>query len=210
MDLDSRANSAQRRKVIAAREDLVNNVSILAKRRGATLYSYVNEVLEQAIRAEELGVTLREVLDSYEFLRANRVGGLTPLSIELLNTIARICSENGCLQELERVALESGKWYGEFINMRFKPNATNLKNLSKFIERILRETRWELTEVSVACEGTTLRVRAVSLVLNEDATRIVAKYIEGIMNAISYRLKSSDIRKGIIDLLFEPIHQSIK
>ncbi len=204
MDLDSRANSAQRRKVIAAREDLVNNVSILAKRRGATLYSYVNEVLEQAIRAEELGVTLREVLDSYEFLRANRVGGLTPLSIELLNTIARICSENGCLQELERVALESGKWYGEFINMRFKPNVSNLKELSKFIERILRETRWELTEVSVSCEGTMLRVRAVSLVLNNDATRIIAKYIEGLMNAVGFKLNNYDLRKGIIDLLFEP------
>jgi len=208
MDLESGAGSVQRRKVIAAREDLVNNISILAKRRGATLYSYVNEVLEQAIRAEELGVTLKEVLDSYEFLRANRVGGLTPLSIELLNTIAKICSENECLQDLERVALDSGKWYGEFITMRFKPS-TNAKDLAKFLERILRETRWELTEVSVSCEGSMLRVRAVSLVLNGDATRIVAKYIEGLMNATGFKLKNCDVRKGIIDLLFEPL-QSIQ
>ncbi len=201
--------ASQRRKVIAAREDLVNNISILAKRRGATLYSYINEVLEQAVRAEELGVTLREVLDSYEFLRANKVGGLTPLSIELLNTIAKICSENACLDKLERVALDSGKWYGEFIVMRFKPNTADSKSLSRFIERILRETRWELTEVSVVCEGNKMRIRAVSLVLNDDATKIIARYVEGLMNAFGYRMESCELRKGILDLLFEPI-QSIR
>ncbi|NPA96774.1 MAG: hypothetical protein GXO32_04145 [Crenarchaeota archaeon] len=204
----SEPRPSQRRKVIAAREDLVNNVSILAKRRGATLYSYVNEILEQAIRAEELGVTLREVLDSYEFLRANRVGGLTPLSIELLNTIAKICGEKNCLDQLERVALDSGKWYGEFIIMRFKPSTRNAKSLSRFIERILRETRWELTEVSVVAEGSQLRIRAVSLVLNNDATKIVARYVEGFINAFGYRMKTCDLRKGIIDLLFEPIHST--
>ncbi len=203
------ARSSQRRKVIAAREDLVNNISILAKRRGATLYSYVNEILEQAIRAEELGVTLRDVLDSYEFLRANKVGGLTPLSIELLNTIARICGENGCLDQLERVALDSGKWYGEFIIMRFKPHSSDNRELSRFIEKILRETRWELTEVSVVTEGNELRIRAVSLVLNDDATKIIARYLEGFLNAFGYRVKSCDVRKGILDLLFEPIHSSL-
>ncbi len=186
-----------KRKVIAAREDLVNELAIIAKKRGSTLYALVNEIIEQAIRAEAMGVALREVLDVYEFLRANRAAGLTTLPIDFLNTLASRNSDDNIL----KLAHECGKWYGEFLLIRFAPNTTEPQDLAPFIERILRETRWELTEVSARAENDCVRIRAVSLVLNAEATKIVARYIEGLLNAFNYYTKHVNTHRGIIDVI---------
>ena len=52
-----------KRKMLAAEEDLANKVAELAEKRGLTVYQTVNDILEQAIRAEEQGLNLKEVVD---------------------------------------------------------------------------------------------------------------------------------------------------
>lgn len=46
--------------MLAADEDVANKVSKLAQRRGYTVYQTVNEILEIALKSEELGYTLNE------------------------------------------------------------------------------------------------------------------------------------------------------
>ena len=59
-----------RRKTFAAREDLIERGSELAKEKGFTLYAFVNEILECAFQAEELGVNLRRLVDERGMLKA--------------------------------------------------------------------------------------------------------------------------------------------
>ena len=47
-----------KRKMLAAREDLVDSVSALANRRGLTLFGVTNEALEQVLKVNELGCRL--------------------------------------------------------------------------------------------------------------------------------------------------------
>ncbi len=200
------SSSSTRRKVIAAREDLVNAITMIAKKRGSTLYALVNELLEQAVRAEELGITIKEALDLYELIKAHRNAGQTLIPIEVLNTLAeQVYSNPELANRLEEMWFEAGVWYGEYLAIRFRIDSDSVDNnrLAKLVNDILRETRWDFAEVSVRPEDTGIRVRCVSLLLNVYATKMVAKFIEGLMKSFRYETKREEIRKGLIDLLFE-------
>ena len=47
-----------KRKMLAVREDIAEQIVSIAKGRGLTLFGLVNEVLEQAVRAHKMGLTI--------------------------------------------------------------------------------------------------------------------------------------------------------
>jgi hypothetical protein len=59
-----------RRKTFAARQDLIERASKLAKQKGYTLYGFINELLMLAFEAEEMGVSFRILLDERGLLKA--------------------------------------------------------------------------------------------------------------------------------------------
>ena len=63
--------------MLAAEEDLANKVAELAEKRGLTVYQTVNDILEQAIRAEKQGLNLKEVVDRRGDMERAREMGLT-------------------------------------------------------------------------------------------------------------------------------------
>ncbi len=52
-------SSTSRRKMLAAQEDIANRIVDLAQRKDMTVYQTVNDILEQALRVEELGMSLQ-------------------------------------------------------------------------------------------------------------------------------------------------------
>ena len=56
-------NRKVRRKTFAARQDLIERASKLAKQKGYSLYAFINEILQLTFEAEELGVSFRILLD---------------------------------------------------------------------------------------------------------------------------------------------------
>ena len=53
-----------KRKSFAAREDLLDRMNKVAKENDFSLYGFVNEVFKETLRANELGVNLRTLIDS--------------------------------------------------------------------------------------------------------------------------------------------------
>ena len=53
-------------RLIRVPDDLVNKLTIASNRRGEPFIRYVTEILEQAVRADELDSTIKEMVDSYE------------------------------------------------------------------------------------------------------------------------------------------------
>lgn len=69
-----------RRRVLAARGDLVDRLGEIVRQKGLTLYSYVNRLIESAIRAESLGLPLERIIDEYVAHLSAKTAGmmLTP------------------------------------------------------------------------------------------------------------------------------------
>ena len=59
-----------RRKTFAAREDLIERASQVAKEKGYSFYAFLNENLQQTLQAEELGVSLRILIEERGLLKA--------------------------------------------------------------------------------------------------------------------------------------------
>ena len=59
-----------RRKTFAAREDLIERGSEIAKQKGFTFYAYINEFLELTLQAEEMGVNLRTLIEERGLMKA--------------------------------------------------------------------------------------------------------------------------------------------
>ncbi|PVX26763.1 MAG: hypothetical protein CW691_00410, partial [Candidatus Bathyarchaeum sp.] len=58
------------RKSFAAREDLLDGMTKIAKQGDLSLYRFLNDMFEQIQRANALGVNIRELIDSRELLKA--------------------------------------------------------------------------------------------------------------------------------------------
>ena len=63
--------------MLAADESIANKIVEMAKRRELTVYQTVNDVLEQAVRADEMGLSLIEVVDEREMLEKAKKMGFT-------------------------------------------------------------------------------------------------------------------------------------
>ncbi|MCI4438161.1 MAG: hypothetical protein JHC33_15245 [Ignisphaera sp.] len=197
-------SSEQRRKVLVAREDLVNAFSLVAKKRGSTLYALTNEVLEQALRADSMGASLREVLDVYEIMRANRSAGQTLISVEVLVAMTSKLDPKS-YEEVEKLWRESGRWYGEYLTIRFRDSFKDSSSKLQQLERFLKEVRWELVDLVVHQEGDGIRVRCVSPQLPVEVMRFLSAFIEGVLEAFGYMTERRNIFKGIIDIYAKPL-----
>jgi hypothetical protein len=56
---------SNRRKMLAARDDLADKVSKVAESKGFTLFAMINSLLDMAIEVDKKGTSLEEAIDSY-------------------------------------------------------------------------------------------------------------------------------------------------
>ena len=66
-----------KRRILAARKDLVDKLSEIVRQKGLTLYAYVNRLIESAIRAESLGLPLERIIDEYVAQLSAKTAGMT-------------------------------------------------------------------------------------------------------------------------------------
>jgi len=65
------------RKMMAADANLANKIVELAKRRESTVFRTVNDILEEALRVDQMGLSLSEVVDERETLEKAKKMGFT-------------------------------------------------------------------------------------------------------------------------------------
>lgn len=203
METDKGHSTPQKRKALVAREDLVNALSLIARKRGSTLYAITNEVLECALKADLMGTSLSEVLEIYEILKINKNAGHTLVPLDVLTVmIERLSRDAEALKAVEEVWKDAGRWYGGYLSIRLKEGFKNEESTLKGLERILRELRWEFAELVITKDvENAVRIRCVAPQLPLNIMRMLADYIEGVFEAFGYKCVRKDVFKGIIDLV---------
>lgn len=178
-----------RRKMLAAREDLVDKISDIARKRG-TLYDYVNEVLQEAIRADSLGSSLREIIDERGLIKAARDSGfmLIPerLWYEVVDKGYTFFGEDW----MENLWYETGQWYGKYYS-----------SLEKFIGEI-KKLIWEISELNLYEDEEYLVLKCISPSFSISHSQLFGKFLEGAMEIFGCELVEEDISKGVINLKF--------
>jgi hypothetical protein len=178
------------KELVYVNYDLVEEITKAARKRGETITKFLEEALTQAVKVTSAGYDIKQLGQFFEVMYAQKILGGAFVPLDVLNFLTTVT----CKTDKEDVAntwFESGKWHGKYLKERFYDP---IKALSDFLEA----SRWDLNEIEVRRFGTTARVRCVSTVLSDDATLMLAKFVEGIMQGFGYKLQKSELLKGMI------------
>ena len=185
-----------RRKMLAADEDIANKIVEMAKRREWTVYQTVNDILEQALRVDGMGLFLADVVDGREMLEKAKKMGFTFTIENLLYDVVDIAYTKD-KKRLSEMWLEVGRWYGKFFSSRANDGvdafaeAMSLLNLGNSVFTI---ERGKGNNVSVSC---------VSERFTPGFTEVYSLFMEGVFEALGMELVNKENLDGIIRLRFQ-------
>ncbi len=197
-----RVPSSKARKLIAAREDLVERAMEVARRRNMTFYGLVNEALEQLMRVDEMGTTLKEVVDAYEILDVVKRDGFIIVVEGLLYDVVEEAVKVDERRAMKRW-YEVGQWYGKYYAAR-QPN-----DPLEALVKALRALTWGVADLHVMKDDNgDVIIRCASRRFPSAYTELLNAFMDGAMHPLGYKVKRQERTKGVIMVEFERTHQA--
>ena len=181
--------------MLAADEELANKIMEIAKRRGQTVFQTVNDILEQAINADAMGLVLSEIMKDREILERAKRTGFTFTIEKLLYDLVDVAFEKA-KDEISRLWLETGRWYGRYFFKRSNEGINEFReamSLLTFGSSDLKVDTNKEGELLVACVGEKF---------TQGFTDALSLLIEGVFDAFGFDLKGKESSKGVIRLKF--------
>ena len=183
-----------KRKMLAVQDDLAGKmVEIAGPRR--SLYNFVNEVLRQVVRADDMGRTLKDVVDEYGDLETAKKAGFTLVSERLWRDIVDWAFAKG-KRWMTRKWYDTGGWYAKFYSAKAP------KDPLKAFERNLTTLMWDVSEFNVSKNDSDIIVRCLCAKFSPAYTELFSAFLEGTLNALGYKCVEKEMSKGIIQLIF--------
>jgi hypothetical protein len=188
-------SSSGRRKMLAAQEDIANKITDMAKKKDATVYQTVNDILEQALRVEEIGLSLKQVVDERWMLERAQEMGFTFTIEQLLFQLADE-SYGDNPEKYSKIWSEMGHWYGKYFQAKHdKP----LRAVRDALELFCLGNM----EYSLEDGDRELNLSVIGEKLTSGYTELFSILITEIFAVLGYKLKSKEIRKGMLKLQFK-------
>jgi len=185
------------KKLILVPGDLVNKIMEISNKQGKTLFNFVTEILEQALRASDMNQSIKQLVDFYEAMETQKSSGAVIVPIDAFTyLISKLYPSDR--KNLLKKWCESGEWYGKYMLAKFHDDdpIDAFKNL-------LTVSHWDLNEVSFAKDNDGIRVKCVSPLLPIENTELLMKFVEGVMHSFGYDIGKEDYARGMILLTFK-------
>ena len=186
--------SSSRRKVLAAQEDIANKIVELANRKDMTVYQTVNDILEQALKVEDIGLSLTQVVDERWMLERAQEIGFTFTIEQLLYQIVDAAYEEDP-ERFTGIFKEMGHWYGKYFQAKHDEPVGALRDSLELFT--LGNTEYSLEQTS--------RRLALSFIgerLSPGYTELFSVLMEEILLVLGYKMNGKEIRKGILKMEF--------
>jgi hypothetical protein len=178
--------------MLAAQEDIANRIVELAKRKDMTVYQTVNDILEQALRVEELGMSLSQVVDERWMLEKAQETGFT-FTIEQLfyRIVDETYGENS--KKSVKTWKELGHWYGKYYQAKDDDPIEAFKEALELFTLGSSEYTLEVAnrELSFSFLGEKLSVGYLEL---------FSVFVEELFSVLGFKVKEKEIRRGIIKM----------
>ncbi|MCJ7613981.1 hypothetical protein MUO71_04355 [Candidatus Bathyarchaeota archaeon] len=180
-----------RRKTFAAREDLIERASEVAKKKGFSFYAFVNEILQLTLQAEEMGISIRSLIEEHRLLKAAKeasfILGLETLWYEMTD----IACENA-----KRKAVNSWVEAGAWLAKRYVSSGTKDPFLA--FKSDLEAFTWNASELDVEEKKDEVSIRIISPKFSESYTFLLAAFLESALETFGYTRFNKDVTRGTI------------
>jgi hypothetical protein len=184
-----------KRKMLAAEEDIANKVAELANKRGLTVYQTVNDILEQALRAEESGLNLKEAVDRSDSMKRARDLGLAFTVEHLYYQVVDAAYKNGKEQIID-LYRDMGIWYGKYFKTR---NHEPIKAFHDALGFITYGSQFSVEKG----RGDEYSVNCISERFSRGYTEAFSTFLEAAYSVLGFRVVDREVTKGIIRLKLE-------
>ncbi len=180
------------KKLVYVSENILEKAAKVSRDEGVSLSKLVETSLMQTVRINELGYNSKQMADFFNVMQAQRVLGGLFIPSRVLDFMVTKCNKTET-EQLHEVWYESGKWDGKYLKEKFDDPVDAFRHF-------LELSRWDLNEVDVKKTDHSVKVRCVSTVLTLEGTKLLAKFIEGVLNGLDYETVHVDCLKGMIIL----------
>ena len=182
-----------RRKTFAAREDLIDRLSDLAKGKGLTLYSYVNDLFELALRAENDGVKLSDLIEERELIRSAKNAGFVSFPERLLHDLIEIAYNHDKEEAI-------GCWYETGARLAKRYASSDLEDPIMALKNDLDRFAWGFPKVDIIISGNNLSIIVSSSRMSQNHTILHGALLEGSLSVFGFEIVEKDIALGNIYL----------
>ncbi|MDI6691019.1 MAG: hypothetical protein QME50_04010 [Candidatus Bathyarchaeota archaeon] len=186
-----------KRKMLAADEGLAEQVVKIAEERGQTLFSLVNEVLEQTVRAHDMGLPLKQIVDERGLVEAAREAGFVLVVKTLWFDVLDRAFKQGVKRSMLEKWRETGRWYGKFFAAK-KP-----QNPVEGFRDAVCNLVWGASEFDIEVNDGEGEVCCISAEFPLSYTELFSAFLGGALEALGYRCTEKDVSKGVIRLRFK-------
>jgi hypothetical protein len=182
-----------KRKTFVAREELINQLSGIAKEKGFTLYQTVNEIFEVALKAETLNLNLQKIIEEQQMLNTARDAGFILGLESLWYDMAEISFKKAKDQAL-KIWFDAGVW----IAKKYLTDSVD-DSFDAFTQDFTAFT-WNTPEFDIETGQNDVAVRVMSPRLPEGQTVLLASFLEGALSTFGYKIANKEVNRGIIRL----------
>jgi hypothetical protein len=182
-----------RRKMLAAKDDLADKVGKIAEKRGFTLFSMVNDLLDLAIKVDNMGVSLKEAVDAYELAREVRDASFTLVLESLLYDTSEI-AYNDSAEKTLKVWYDAGVWIAQ------RYIARGVKDPLSAYEHELKVFSWNIPGITVDRSEKGVSIRILSPRFSESYSKLFNQYLKGILTGFGYKVTFNEVGRGNIRL----------
>jgi hypothetical protein len=184
---------SNRRKMLAARDDLADKIGKIAERRGFTLFAMLNELLDLAIKVDGMGIGLKEAVDSYQLAREIKDASFTLVLESLLYDTAQIAHETES-DKTAKIWFDAGTWIAQ------RYIARGEKDPIAAYEKELKVFGWNIPGIMVERLGKLVTFRILSPRFPESYTILFNQYLQGVLVGSGYEISFNEVGKGNIRL----------
>ncbi|MCW4049831.1 MAG: hypothetical protein NWE89_08855 [Candidatus Bathyarchaeota archaeon] len=185
-------SSTSRRKMLAAQEDIANQIVELAKRKDMTVYQTVNDILEQAMRVEGIGLSLKQVVDERWMLeRAKEIGFTFTIEQLLIQIVDGAFVENK--EKFTVILREIGHWYGKYFDAKHDEPLQAFRDAMELF--CLGDMEYSLEQ-----GNRELSLTLIGEKLTPGYTELFSVMTEELLTVLGYKLKDKELRKGMLKL----------
>jgi len=181
--------------MLAADEDIANKIVEIAKRRGSTVYGTVNEILQQALHADEMGLNLNYVIENREKMEKAKRMGFTFTIEKLLYEVVGLAHDKAG-KELGKIWLETGKWYGRYFADKGGDSIESFREAMELLSLGNPVTSIEKQN------GGRLVVSCVGELYTNGFTEMHGLFIRGVLETFGWEHVKTENGKGMIRLTF--------
>jgi hypothetical protein len=165
----------------------------MAEKRGFTLFGMLNDLLDLAIKADSMGISLKEAVDSFELAKEVRDASFTLVLESLLYETAEIAFRS----EKEK-ALQTWFDAGVWIAQRYI--ARGVDDPLGAYERELKVFGWNIPGVTMERSDKEVSFRILSPRFSETYTLLFNHYLQGIIDGSGYTVTFNEVGRGNIRL----------